>query len=138
MFKSYFPKGVRVMEGGMDSGFNHVKPEEYRPRYNHPFYLKMHVCLAIIIIIITLHLSFTRLLQLKGRRHIRVTEVPLSFKSLNSGDVFILDAGVKIYQWNGSASSGMERSKAAQLSQSIEEERRGKASNSVCSVTNST
>ena len=42
----------------------------------------------------------------------RVTEVPLSVDSLNSGDVFILDMGPKIIVWAGSAATGMEKNKA--------------------------
>eukprot|EP01113_Clastostelium_recurvatum_P022583 TRINITY_DN269_c0_g1_i3.p1 TRINITY_DN269_c0_g1~~TRINITY_DN269_c0_g1_i3.p1 ORF type:complete len:375 (+),score=135.66 TRINITY_DN269_c0_g1_i3:126-1250(+) len=102
-FLSLFPKGLRVLEGGIDSGFHHVKPEEYRPR----------------------------LLQIKGRKHIRVTEVPLSYQSLNSGDVFVLDAGITIYQWIGSSASGSEKTKASMLSQALEEERNGKSHNVV-------
>jgi len=66
-----------------------------------------------------------RLLQLKGKRHVRVTEVPKTYKSLNSGDVFLLDAGTKLYIWQGAQSSGGERVKAAQLAEGIEEERNG-------------
>lgn len=28
-FLSYFPKGIRILEGGADTGFNQVKPQEY-------------------------------------------------------------------------------------------------------------
>ena len=89
--------GIRIMEGGADSGFNHVKPEEYRPR----------------------------LLWLKGRRRVRVKEMPKTHESLNSGDVFILDAGLKLYQWNGSAAGPREKMRAAQLVRSLDDERRG-------------
>lgn len=34
-----------------------------------------------------------RLLQVKGRRVIRATEVPISWESFNQGDSFILDLG---------------------------------------------
>lgn len=98
-FLSYFPKGIRVLEGGFETGFNHVKPEEYRPR----------------------------LLQLKGKKFVRVSEVPLSSKSLNSGDVFIADTGAELIQFNGAKSGVMERAKAAALVQAIEGERNGKS-----------
>jgi len=98
-FLSYFKSGLRILEGGADTGFNHVKPTEYR----------------------------TRLLHLKGKRFIRVSEVPLSAKSLNSGDVFIVDAGAELVQWNGSKAGIMEKSKAAALVQAIEGERNGKS-----------
>jgi hypothetical protein len=61
-----------------------------------------------------------RLLQLKGKKFIRVSEVPLSHKSLNSGDVFIADTGAELIQFNGSKSGVHERSKAAALLQAIE------------------
>ncbi len=43
---------------------------------------------------------------------VRVTEVPLSAASLNSGDVFILDGGAKIYVWTGASASPLEKNKA--------------------------
>ena len=42
-------------------------------------------------------------------------QVPLSHTSLNSGDVFILDCGLMLYQWNGSKSSGAEKNKVLTL-----------------------
>jgi len=102
-FRSLFPKGVRTLEGGIESGFHHVGPEKYEPR----------------------------LLHIKGRKHIRIDEVPKTYKSLNSGDVFVLDAGHKIYQWLGSSASGSEKTKASQLAEAIVEERLGHASHVV-------
>jgi hypothetical protein len=37
--------------------------------------------------------------------------VPLSAASLNSGDVFILDLGLSVFQWNGKQSNVAERNK---------------------------
>jgi len=34
-----------------------------------------------------------RLLQVKGRRTVRATEVPVTWESFNTGDCFILDLG---------------------------------------------
>lgn len=48
---------------------------------------------------------------------VRVTEVPLGVASLNSGDVFILDGGAKIYVWTGASASPLEKNKA--LTQTI-------------------
>lgn len=56
----------------------------------------------------------------------RVVEVPCSHKSLNSGDVFVLDAGMKVYVWQGSKSSGPERQKGGQVAQALDDERGGK------------
>jgi len=98
LFLSYFKNQITIMSGGIDSGFRHVKPEEYRPR----------------------------LLHLKGKKKVRVTEVPLSRESLNSGDVFVLDGGLKLWQWNGKKSGPMEKSKGATLCRAIDDERQGK------------
>ncbi|EIE20445.1 actin depolymerizing protein [Coccomyxa subellipsoidea C-169] len=43
---------------------------------------------------------------------VRVTEVPLGGASLNSGDVFILDNGAKIFVWTGASASPLEKNKA--------------------------
>ena len=40
-----------------------------------------------------------------------VLQVPAAKSRLNSGDVFILDMGVKVYQWNGSGASAFEKNK---------------------------
>jgi len=61
--------------------------------------------------------------HLKGKRNIRVIEVPLTYKSLNSGDVFILVESEKcIFQFNGSQSSRRERAKGLELFTKLKEE----------------
>jgi len=98
-FLSYFKGGIRILQGGVETGFHHVEAAKYRPR----------------------------LLHLKGKKHVRVHEVNLSSQSLNSGDVFVLDAGTLIIQWNGSKSGVLEKAKGAELLQAIEGEREGRA-----------
>lgn len=98
-FLKLFPKGIKLLSGGVESGFNHVKPEEYKPRL-------MHV---------------------KGnKKGVRVTEVALASSSLNQGDVFILDRGMEIFQWNGTDASIPEKRKANEITAQIREERLGK------------
>jgi len=97
LFLSYFKNNIRILEGGVDSGFRHVKPTEYKPR----------------------------LLHLKGQKKIRVTEVSLSSKSLNEGDSFILDHGLDIYQWMGAKSGPGEKTKARDLCTALKSERKG-------------
>ena len=75
--------GVKYAEGGVESGFKKVNRDEYEKR----------------------------LLQVKGKRNVRISPVEISYKSLNNGDVFILDCGLKIFQWNGKSSSKAERAK---------------------------
>lgn len=101
LFLSYFPNNaITILSGGVDSGFNHVEPEEYG----------------------------SRLLHIKGKlKCVRVTEVEMSAASLNSGDIFILDKGLELYQMNGSNSSGGERMRAGQLARAIDDERKGAA-----------
>jgi len=98
MFLKYFKNEIKLLSGGVETGFKHVKPEEYKPR----------------------------LLHLKGKKKVRITEVPLHRDSLNSGDVFILDGGLRIWQWNGKKAGPQEKQKGAQLSRAIVDERKGK------------
>lgn len=85
-------------EGGISSGFNHHKPQEYRHR----------------------------LLKIKLiDRTVVIREVPMDYTSLNSGDVFVLDKGTTLYQLNGKNSHGVEKVKAAEFVQSVESERKG-------------
>jgi len=32
LFQSYFPQGIRILKGGVESGFHHVGPVEYKVR----------------------------------------------------------------------------------------------------------
>ncbi|KAI9139552.1 hypothetical protein BKA69DRAFT_1040063 [Paraphysoderma sedebokerense] len=97
LFLGYFPVFM-VQDGGVDSGFKQVKPETYRPR----------------------------LLHVKGTmKRLVVREVPMSYTSLNSGDVFIADLGLKIMQFNGKESGPWEKAKAAELCRALDDERRG-------------
>lgn len=90
---------IIVMDGGIDSGFNVVKPEEYTPR----------------------------LLHIKGtRKNIRLAQVPLARASLNDGDVFLLDAGLELFQWNGTSAGVFEKRRANEIVAQLKEERNGK------------
>eukprot|EP00179_Madagascaria_erythrocladioides_P018106 CAMPEP_0198328986 /NCGR_PEP_ID=MMETSP1450-20131203/15851_1 /TAXON_ID=753684 ORGANISM="Madagascaria erythrocladiodes, Strain CCMP3234" /NCGR_SAMPLE_ID=MMETSP1450 /ASSEMBLY_ACC=CAM_ASM_001115 /LENGTH=376 /DNA_ID=CAMNT_0044033153 /DNA_START=165 /DNA_END=1295 /DNA_ORIENTATION=+ len=97
-FLTLFPRGLRIMEGGVDSGFRKVKPVEYKPK----------------------------LLHIKGKRKIRAMHVQLTHESLNSGDAFVLDAGMKIYVFFGKQAGIFEKNKAAELARAIDDERGGK------------
>jgi len=101
LFLSYFPNhSIHILSGGIETGFHHVKQEEYRPR----------------------------LLHIKGvLKCVRVTEVPLCAASLNSGDIFVLDKGLDLYQMNGKHASAGEKIKAAQLVHAIHDERKALA-----------
>eukprot|EP00300_Choanocystis_sp_HF-7_P015690 c19141_g1_i1.p1 GENE.c19141_g1_i1~~c19141_g1_i1.p1 ORF type:complete len:900 (+),score=261.42 c19141_g1_i1:37-2700(+) len=98
LFLSYFKKtGIEYIAGGVESGFTKVVRDSYEPR----------------------------LLHVKGKRAVRVTPVPVAAASLNGGDVFILDLGLTIYQWNGKNSNRSERAKALDVTTSIKNDERG-------------
>ncbi|CAG8479422.1 5793_t:CDS:10 [Ambispora gerdemannii] len=97
LFFSYFNRFI-VEEGGIASGFKHTEPKTYRPR----------------------------LLKLKQvGRTVVIREVPKDYRSLNSGDVFVLDTGITLYQLNGKNSQGAEKVKAAEFVRAVEAERNG-------------
>ncbi|XP_048875059.1 gelsolin-like isoform X1 [Brienomyrus brachyistius] len=105
-FLGYFKSGLKYMEGGVASGFKHV---------------------------VTNEVTVQRLLQVKGRRVVRATEVPVSWDSFNQGDCFILDLGNDIFQWCGSQSNRFEKLKATQVAKGIRDnERSGRARVYVC------
>jgi hypothetical protein len=99
LFQSYF-KGITYMEGGIASGFRAVKPDEYKPR----------------------------LFQVRqASKTVRAFEVPVKASSLDHGDTFILDAGLKIYLWIGAESSAFEKSKGGALAHNLVAGRQGKS-----------
>ncbi|ESN97697.1 hypothetical protein HELRODRAFT_85143, partial [Helobdella robusta] len=107
LFLSYFPS-ITIMEGGADSGFRKVGPTEYKPR----------------------------LLHFSGfKQHVTVREVALHPNRVVTGDVFILDLGLKLYQWNGRKSSKDERFKANQYLNNLKSERGGNSSYEVLEET---
>ena len=89
-------KSFEIRKGGVASGFNKVEKE--------------NIC---------------RLLHLKGKRTILVKQVECTASALNSGDVFILDKGDDIYQWNGADCNKKEKSKALEVTLSIKDDERG-------------
>lgn len=98
LFKSYF-SSMTYMEGGAETGFRHVTPEEYRPRLLH---------------------------FRKEGRNVTLKEVPRCRTKLNDGDVFVLDTGFEIFQWNGRECNKDEKFKAVQHLQQIKSERSGR------------
>jgi len=99
LFQSYFP-AIQYMEGGIASGFRKVKPEEYEPR-----------------------LFMVR----KAKRTMKVSQVSVKASSMNHGDAFILDAGLKVYLWVGDTANAFEKARAAAVQANIINSRMGKA-----------
>lgn len=105
LFRSLFPY-LQYLEGGVASGFRHVEqgPIETEPR----------------------------LLHVKGEgKSIALREVKCRRDKMNSGDVFILDTGAKMYQWNGKDANPNEKLKAQAFIKSVISARSGKATSMV-------
>uniref|UniRef100_UPI0037E90E1D villin-1 n=1 Tax=Semicossyphus pulcher TaxID=241346 RepID=UPI0037E90E1D len=100
-FRSYFKNGLIYKKGGVASGFHHVDTNAY---------------------------NVLRLLHVKGRKHVTASEVEVAWNSFNNGDIFLLDIGKAIIQWNGPHSNRREKLKAVLLAQDIRDrERAGRA-----------
>lgn len=93
-FLSLFPR-ISIRSGGVRSGFRHVE-EEVKEE------------------ILTLLRVFKNP-SAKSSNALIVYEVEPTWKSLDDGDVFVLDTGDKIWQWQGKDCSPMEKAKAAQV-----------------------
>ncbi|KAK4485445.1 hypothetical protein RD792_008086 [Penstemon davidsonii] len=92
-FLSYFKPCIIPLEGGVASGFKKPEEEEFETR--------LYIC--------------------KGKRVVRLKQVPFSRSSLNHDDVFILDSKDKIFQFNGANSNIQERAKALEVIQFLKE-----------------
>ncbi|XP_026708804.1 villin-1 isoform X2 [Athene cunicularia] len=97
-FRAYFKQGLIYKKGGVASGMKHVETNTY---------------------------NIQRLLHVKGKKNVAAGEVEMSWKSFNRGDVFLLDLGQLIIQWNGPESNRNERLKAMTLAKDIRDRERG-------------
>uniref|UniRef100_A0A3B3YJD6 HP domain-containing protein n=1 Tax=Poecilia mexicana TaxID=48701 RepID=A0A3B3YJD6_9TELE len=97
-FKGYFKSGIIYKKGGVASGMRHTETNAY---------------------------DIQRLLHVKGKKRIIAKEVEMSWKSFNLGDVFLLDLGKTIVQWNGPKSNTQERLKGMMLAKDIRDRERG-------------
>ncbi|KAL8183064.1 UNVERIFIED_CONTAM: Villin-1 [Gekko kuhli] len=87
-FRGYFRNGIIYKKGGVASGMKHVETNTY---------------------------NVQRLLHVKGKKNVVAAEVEMSWSSFNQGDVFLLDLGKLIIQWNGPESNRMERLKVQRM-----------------------
>jgi len=90
---------IHILDGGVDSGFNKMKPDEYKPKLLH----------------ITGH-----------KKHVEVFQVPLSVGSLTSHDSFILDEGLTLYLFHGNKATNWEKRTASFEINDIKAARHGK------------
>lgn len=97
LFLSYFDSGIFYLDGGIQSALT-----------------------------ITSDIKKTsRLFMVKGKKNIRIVQVPLLFSSLNKSDVFILDDNERIYQWNPPGANAMERLRASVFAKKIRDDEHG-------------
>jgi len=99
LFQSYF-KHIAYMEGGLGSGFRHVKPEDYSPRL-----FQVH----------------------RTKKTVKVHPVAVKASSLNHGDVFVLDAGLVVYTFVGKQANAFDKMKGGAVAHNIVAGRNGKA-----------
>lgn len=96
LFESYFKNGIKYLPGGVKSGFTHVDPEAVEKR----------------------------LFQVKGKRNIKVKQIPMDPALMNKEDCFILDLGkghdVLVYMPPGARR--MEKYKATMAANEIRDE----------------
>ncbi|KAK0145517.1 Advillin [Merluccius polli] len=97
-FRGYFKNGIICKKGGVASGMRHIETNSY---------------------------NIERLLHLKGRKRVIAMEVEKTWESFNLGDVFLLDVGKSIIQWNGPKSNRQERLKGMLLAKDIRDRERG-------------
>ncbi|XP_059925112.1 advillin [Gadus macrocephalus] len=97
-FRGYFKNGIICKKGGVASGMRHTETNSF---------------------------DVERLLHVKGRKRVMAMEVEMSWESFNLGDVFLLDVGKTIVQWNGPKSNRQERLKGMLLAKDIRDRERG-------------
>jgi len=92
-FKGYFKTGMRILNGGVASGFKYVT-DTFEPRLYH----------------------------IKGRRSPTVTQHPISWEYFNSGDVFIMDTKEIVFVWVGRSANSAEKLQAAKVATKLKDE----------------
>ncbi|XP_004676693.2 PREDICTED: villin-like protein [Condylura cristata] len=97
-FRSYFRQGIIYRRRGLHSALKHVETNVY---------------------------NIQRLLHIRGRKHVSATEVQLSWNSFNKSDVFLLDLGKVMIQWNGPNTSITEKARGLALTCSLRDRERG-------------
>ena len=99
LFKSYFDF-FTVIKGGVDADLEQYKSEHYRGKLFH--------------------------VHSQGSK-IQSREVSINRKNLDSGDVYLLDIGLKVFIWTGKKSNSFEKFHMGCLAQKIKDVRHNKA-----------
>jgi len=90
---------IRILEGGIESGFTRVKPTEYTAKLLH----------------VTGH-----------KKNVQVYQVPMKASSLTCNDSFVLDTGLVIYLFHGRKATNWEKRTASFEVDDIKGRRHGK------------
>jgi len=107
-FNGLFPNGMNLLDGGHDTGFNHVAKEEYQPRLMH------------------IKQVTTKTKKGRKKKKIQTRERPISLDSLNNNDVFILDCGEELYDFRPANASVWEKRAANDWVNQLKTDRLGK------------
>ncbi|KAF9026137.1 fragmin60 [Hymenopellis radicata] len=99
-FLTYFPRFV-CLRGGVDSGFRHV---------SDPVPVDLHLLYKI---------------SITAQNNVVVRQVAAAASSLVEGDVYVLDKGAEVWQFNTEESAGKEKFKAAEFVRSLVDGRQG-------------
>ncbi|CAL8087238.1 unnamed protein product [Orchesella dallaii] len=98
-FRSYFSNGIRLLQGGVESGFNHVT-----------------------------HTFSPRLYSVKGKKRPVIRQLPkVSWTHMNSGDAFLIQLKEAIFIWEGKSANNLEKLSAAKVAQQLKAETGGRA-----------
>lgn len=84
LFKSYFPQGLTILEGGVDTGFKHIPYDSQEMFFKH----------------------FKSLLYKIHNKNISI--LPYNRNSITEDDSFVIDTGKVIYIYNGKNASHTE------------------------------
>ena len=98
LFQSYFPL-LTILQGGVDPDYYSEVTKKYKYRLFH----------------------------IRGvGTNVQSREVPIARQYLDSTDVFILDTGIKLYNWRGRASNSFEKYHGSYICELIKKNRHGK------------
>ena len=95
LFLSYF-QYISIMKGGIDEDEEKEKNQKYQPRLFH--------------------------IKSTGS-NVKSHQVPINKKSIDTGDVYLFDLGLIIFNWRGNKSNGFEKFHGAVLAEKIKAKR---------------
>ena len=98
LFLSYF-QYINILKGGINEDEEKEETQQYQPRLFH--------------------------IRSVGS-NVKSKQVPINQKSIYTGDVYIFDLGLKLFNWRGNKSNGYEKFHGAVLAEKIKSKRNNK------------